>query len=421
MASLFRLRRLYLALAVLSIYGGIMLVLKVLKTSNGGEVLTSLLHQSKLEVGHSDRSQQAFKLGIINNTAIHLNNVIGLQEDQKSKKEVVIEKEAKLKRQPEETEAKLKREQEELRVRELERMPFVRDPAYKQSVCPKTVSSVTKYSKWFRERFIPGIKVFIDKEDLRRVDELKVYDLPFGIRQSDQAFVEILNHTSFRNPELPLHGSSQECIKCAVVGCGGILNGSEAGTEIEGHDYVFRLNRAISGEHYVKDVGKKTTFYTFFPESEHTFDVKDENVTSLYTMFKSFDVAYALHMVKDIDPPLAVRGDKQTYTMRKPNVNRSKLKIIHPSFFRYVYTKYMDGVSYRPTTGAIVVIMALHLCDEVNIYGFGYDKRFTLHYYDDKFIMHMNNLTTLHDVDKERILWKKLHEEGILRLFKRDE
>ena len=119
-----------------------MLVLKVLKTSNGGEVLTSLLHQSKLEVGHSDRSQQAFKLGIINNTAIHLNNVIGLQGDQKSKKEVVIENEAKLKRQQEETEAKLKREQEELRVRELERMPFVRDPAYKQSVSYTSLSQI---------------------------------------------------------------------------------------------------------------------------------------------------------------------------------------------------------------------------------------------------------------------------------------
>ena len=71
-------------------------------------------------------------------------------------------------------------------------------------------------------------------------------------------------------------------------------------------------------------------------------------------------------------------------------------------------------------TGALVVLLALHICDEATIYGFGYDPRFTMHYYDNHFVAHTKKSTGLHDVDNERNLWIKLHEEGAIRLFKRD-
>lgn len=37
-----------------------------------------------------------------------------------------------------------------------------------------------------------------------------------------------------------------------------------------------RLNHARSSKEYSKDAGSKTSFYTFFPESQHVEDVVDK-------------------------------------------------------------------------------------------------------------------------------------------------
>ncbi|XP_016101802.1 alpha-N-acetylgalactosaminide alpha-2,6-sialyltransferase 2-like, partial [Sinocyclocheilus grahami] len=68
------------------------------------------------------------------------------------------------------------------------------------------------------------------------------------------------NRLMFDDWENSANGS--KCIRCAVVGNGGILNGSRKGKEIDEHDYVFRVNgAALKG--FENDVGARTSFYTF--------------------------------------------------------------------------------------------------------------------------------------------------------------
>ncbi|XP_071811555.1 CMP-N-acetylneuraminate-beta-galactosamide-alpha-2,3-sialyltransferase 1-like [Apostichopus japonicus] len=306
---------------------------------------------------------------------------------------------------------------------QLNEMEYMRDPSYIVPECPKTIMKQTRYSKWFRERYIPDIKLFLEPSDVNDYEKyykLSHYGLPFGLGGTPRdKFGRLVNNINYTKSFMFAEKKRPRCLRCAVIGCGGVLNGSSAGEEIDNHDLVFRLNHAHSSEQYSKDAGSKTSFYTFFPESQHIEDVVDKNVSYFYTMFKPYDVDYGINVVEDNNPPLYISKGKQ-YKLRKPALNNQRTRSIHPDFFRYIFTHYLDSKSHRPTTGALVVFLAIHMCDEVNIYGFGYDPRFTLHYYDKKFVAHTDKSTALHDVDNERELWNKLHEAGVIRLFKRD-
>lgn len=304
-------------------------------------------------------------------------------------------------------------------------MEYMRDPYYETpKECPKTIRKQTRYSKWFRERYVPDIKLFLepaDVNDYEKYYKLSHYSLPFGLGGTPRdKFGRLVNNINYTKSFLMSGRKRPKCLRCAVIGCGGVINGSFAGEEIDNHDLVFRLNHAHSSGEFAKDAGTKTSFYTFFPESQHAEDVADSNVSYFYTMFKPYDVDYGINLVEDADPPIYVSKGKK-YKLRKPLINNQRTRCIHPDFFRYIFTHYLDSKSHRPTTGALVVFLAIHMCDEVNIYGFGYDSRFTLHYYDKKFVAHTDKSTALHDVDNERVLWNKLHEAGVIRLFKRDE
>ncbi|XP_071482718.1 alpha-N-acetylgalactosaminide alpha-2,6-sialyltransferase 1-like [Diadema antillarum] len=303
------------------------------------------------------------------------------------------------------------------------KLPFLKDTSLPKSTCPKTLRSISRTSRWFGERFMEDIKLFSDYDDIRgyqNFHKLQHYRLPFGYRGVDRKqLAAMTTNSNFTNLPLFLLEERPQCLRCAVVGSGGILNGSNVGVEIDSHDLVFRLNRGLAGKRFAKDVGEKTSVYVFFPESLYPSAVKDKDTLAVFAMFKQYDVDYAEHMVREIPPPL-FKTSSRNYTLPKPPVSASRLKLLHPDFARYVFTRFLNGKSFRPTTGALVTLLAIHICDEVTLYGFGYDPRFTLHFYDHAFVKHTKASTGAHDVDNERELWKKMHEEGIIRLYRRD-
>ncbi|XP_059853686.1 alpha-N-acetylgalactosaminide alpha-2,6-sialyltransferase 2 [Delphinus delphis] len=227
------------------------------------------------------------------------------------------------------------------------------------------------------------------------------------------------------------------CIRCAVVGNGGILNGSRQGQNIDAHDYVFRLNGAVI-KGFEKDVGTKTSFYGFTVNTMKNSLISYSNL-GFTSVPQGQDLRY-IFIPSDIRDYMMLRsailgvpvpegpdkGDRpQTYF--GPEASASKFKLLHPDFISYlterflkskwINTKFRD--LYMPSTGALMLLTALHTCDQVSAYGFitsNYQK-FSDHYFErikQPLIFYAN-----HDLSLEATLWKDLHKAGILWLYQR--
>ncbi|XP_078588195.1 alpha-N-acetylgalactosaminide alpha-2,6-sialyltransferase 2-like [Branchiostoma floridae x Branchiostoma japonicum] len=314
---------------------------------------------------------------------------------------------------------------------QLEDIPYTRDQHHLKSVCPGSLRGKVQSSVWFKNRFVEDVKLFMDREDLEDTyweTHLSAYfTLPFGYkarehsnRKATERLIGMLD-----NPDVfGFHGDQQRkpCVRCAVVGTGGVLKGSGKGQEIDGHDYVFRLNHALMQEPYTIDVGKKLSFYIFFPESHRTNQmISSAHALQIYIPFKTSDLDFITRWLHNRTLPNCGPLCRRSLNS---NLNRTTMKVVHPDFIRYVFANYMNtSLSWRPTTGAMTAFLAIQLCDVVNIYGFGYDPRFPMHYYDNRAIPKQRADGEVkegaHDYSEERRLWERLHEEKIIYWYTR--
>ncbi|XP_042591837.1 alpha-N-acetylgalactosaminide alpha-2,6-sialyltransferase 2-like isoform X1 [Cyprinus carpio] len=228
-----------------------------------------------------------------------------------------------------------------------------------------------------------------------------------------------------------------ECIRCAVVGNGGILNGSRKGKEIDEHAYVFRVNgAALTG--FENDVGSRTSFYTFSTNTLRNSMNSYAHVgyrgppiskETRYIFLPDHDRDYILmkaastHTAIDEGP----ERSKKPPTYFGEEVTVEKFKIYHPDFIRYLRNRFLHSKLlntgakriYRPSTGAVMLLAAIHTCDQVDAYGF-MTPDYTLysdHYYDKQ--RHAVQFYANHDMRMEMRLWQELHNAGLINLFMR--
>ncbi|XP_040312446.1 alpha-N-acetylgalactosaminide alpha-2,6-sialyltransferase 1 isoform X1 [Herpailurus yagouaroundi] len=315
-----------------------------------------------------------------------------------------------------------------------------------QTTCPDSVKVKASKSPWLQTLFLANLTLFLDSSHFNRSewDRLEHFAPPFGFMELNYSLVQ---KVVTRFPPVPqqqlllagLPAGSSQCITCAVVGNGGILNNSHVGREIDSHDHVFRLSGAVT-KGYEQDVGTRTSFYGFTAFSltqslmaldgqgfRHVPLGKDVRYLHFLEGTRDYEWLEAMFLNQSLvktslswfrhRPQVAFQGD--------PPWDRYLL--LHPDSLRYMKNRFLRSKTldtvhwriYRPTTGALLLLTALQLCDQVSAYGFiteGHEQ-FSDHYYDKswkKTVFYIN-----HDFQLERTLWKRLHDEGIIQLYQR--
>ncbi|XP_077051034.1 CMP-N-acetylneuraminate-beta-galactosamide-alpha-2,3-sialyltransferase 1-like [Siphateles boraxobius] len=248
--------------------------------------------------------------------------------------------------------------------------------------CDKCVTDLND-DDWFFLRFNPTVPPLLNRRNSAL--QTDVYHWWKGLQSeaSKTNYTDVVDtlFSLFPDEEHYSDGGPDRCRTCAVVGNSGNLLASHYGQLIDSHDFVIRINKGPT-KGFEKDVGSKTTHRVLYPESAVDMD----NSTHLVLLpFKITDMRWLISV-------FTTRHITSTYIRVSPTVNadRDKVMIIHPAFIKYVYESWLQKHGKYPSTGFITLIFALHICDEVNVFGFGAKSDGHWHHYFDGILTHFS-------------------------------
>ncbi|XP_073479176.1 alpha-2,8-sialyltransferase 8E-like isoform X1 [Aquarana catesbeiana] len=203
---------------------------------------------------------------------------------------------------------------------------------------------------------------------------------------------------------------------CAVVGNGGILTNSSCGAQIDGADFVFRLN--FPPLNWTDDIGAKTDLVTSNPS------ILMNKFSSLTEKRKPF-----IMMVQEYSSPLILLPAfsysantevslRVLYTIEDFDLN-SKVVFFNPEYLKNLsaYWKSMGLKFGRLSSGLMVVSIAMEVCDKVTLFGFWpFSKDLNgvpiLHHYYDN----VPPKPGIHAMPDEFYKYLQMHIQGSLRL-----
>jgi len=167
---------------------------------------------------------------------------------------------------------------------------------------------------------------------------------------------------------LPLNEPTYDYKRCAVVGNSGVSLLHLLGPEIDGHDAVFRMNLApVRG--FEQHVGRRTTFQIVNSPNIRemltgTLRWRTNDNTTKLVMFETGTQFARYHLAPSL---LEEHGDRAL--LLNPNFANQCLKL---------WLTLKESIEYdwnvqfhrKPMSGLYATMMALQICDHVDLYGF---------------------------------------------------
>ncbi|XP_030002664.1 CMP-N-acetylneuraminate-beta-galactosamide-alpha-2,3-sialyltransferase 1-like [Sphaeramia orbicularis] len=160
-------------------------------------------------------------------------------------------------------------------------------------------------------------------------------------------------------PSPPDEPSSGRCRTCSVVGNSGNLNDAHYGPLIDHQDLVIRINKGQT-EGYEQHVGTRTTHRVMYPESASNISSNDTHIVLF--PFKTKDLEWI------------IKATKTGLIGRQHSTKKGLVMVVNPSFMKYVHEIWLGKKGKYPSTGFMTLVLAIHLCEEVHVFGYGADS-----------------------------------------------
>lgn len=275
--------------------------------------------------------------------------------------------------------------------------------------CTKSCISDLGDPDWFSQRYDPKQQPVIRDTNNFDPDALKWW---LGLQQSskDQKIENVISEMFkvISPPTVDYRPLPSRCRTCAVVGNSGNLRQSGNGNLINSHNFVMRMNKAVT-KGFEKDVGNRTTHHFMYPES--AVDV-GHGVSLVLLPFKLRDLEW-------LTSALSTGQIKMTYMRVKERVeaDKDKVLVVNPVFFNYAHKRWNEGHGRYPSTGMLAIIFALHTCDQVSVFGYGADQQGNWHHYwEENRNAGAFRKTGVHSADYETQIIHQLAKEGKISL-----
>ncbi|XP_031709619.1 CMP-N-acetylneuraminate-beta-galactosamide-alpha-2,3-sialyltransferase 1-like [Anarrhichthys ocellatus] len=265
---------------------------------------------------------------------------------------------------------------------------------------------------WFAERFNQSNHPLMTRENSVLSDETFKWWQWLQSERQPANFSDVVEELFQVIPDevLYMDASPKRCRTCAVVGNSGNLKGAQYGSLIDHCDFIIRMNQGPTSG-FEEDVGTRTTHHVMYPESAIDLD----NTTSLVLIpFKTLDLQWIISA-------LTTGTIKHTYTavVSRIKANKDKVLIYSPTFLKYIYESWLEGHGRYPSTGFLSLMLAVHICDEVSVFGFGADQYGNWHHYwEENHLAGAFRHTGVHDGDHEYNVTLLLADKHKIQMFR---